>query len=83
MQSSFHLACVYNYDLMKVLNEGDMEGEESNWNLLDQFIHQNQLNIFRSVEPGLVHLWQDSCNEVESGSQEEAACNQLDHELPS
>lgn len=73
MQNSFHLACVFNYDLMKALNEGDMK-----WNLIDQFIRLKQLNIFRSVEPGLVHLWQDSCNEVESGSNEEAMCKSLD-----
>ncbi len=81
MPNSFHLACVYNFDLMKVLNEGDMEEnaeKEREWNLIDQFIHRTKLHIFRSIEPGLVHLWQDSCNDVEGGSQEEALCLQLD-----
>lgn len=84
MQDSYHLACVYNYDLMKVLdvkrNEDD-EGTEGKsddeWSLVDHFIQQKQLNVFRSVEPGLVHLWQDGCKEVDSGSQEEKLCLHL------
>lgn len=76
MQDSFHLACIYNYDLMKVL---DREGEDNeDWSLVDHSIEQQQLTIFRSVEPGLVHLWQDSCKEVETGSREEKLCLQLE-----
>lgn len=74
MQDSFHLACIYNYDLMKVLGKG--EGMDEDWSLVDRFI--DKLTIFRSVEPGLVHLWQDSCKEVETGSSEEKLCSQLE-----
>lgn len=79
MQDSFHLVCVYNYDLMKVLDGGGRSENENNaWSLVDHFIHHSQLTIFQSVEPGLVHLWQDSCKEVEVGSSEEKLCLQLD-----
>lgn len=87
MQNSYHLACVYNYDLMKALdgagrdlNEGDRRGDDTDeWSLVNHFVQQNQLRIFHSVEPGLVHLWQDGCKEVEGGSQEEKLCLQLDN----
>ncbi len=78
MPESYHLVCVFNYDLIKVLN-GNQGGEESekNWNLLNEFIKYNQLKIFRAVEPGLVHLWQDGCKEEELGMRERTLCRQL------
>lgn len=87
MQDSFHLACIYNYDLMKVLDrelEGVDEkegGADKEWSLIDHFIQQQQLIIFKSVEPGLVHLWQDSCKDVEVGSHEQKMCLQLEKTL--
>ena len=86
MQDSFHLACIYNYDLMKVLDGGGIEMEDGEddgeWSLVDHFVQlqQKQLTIFRSIDPGLVNLWQDGCNEVESGSEEQKLCLQLEKE---
>jgi hypothetical protein len=74
MQDSFHLVCIYNYDLMKVLDRKGEEESGKEWSLVDHFIKQQELTIFRSVEPGLVHLWQDSCKEVEADSQEQKLC---------
>ena len=78
MPESYHLVCVFNYDLVKVLNV-NQNGEESekNWNLLNEFIKYDQLRIFRAVEPGLVHLWQDGCKEEELGYRERTLCQQL------
>ena len=78
MPESYHLVCVFNYDLIKVLNV-NQNGEESekNWNLLNEFIRYGQLRIFRAVEPGLVHLWQDECKEEELGHRERTLCQQL------
>ena len=73
---SYHLVCVFNYDLIKVLNQ-NREGGEKNWNLLNEFIKYDQLRIFRAVEPGLVHLWQDGCKEEELGSRKRTLCQQL------
>lgn len=82
MQGSFHLACIYNHDLKKALERvgvDEKEGDyEKDWSLVDDFIEQQELIIFRSLEPGLVHLWQDSCKEVEVGSHEQTLCLQLD-----
>lgn len=85
MQTSYHLACIYNYDLMKILDKdvmirGGEEGEEEigDWSLVDHFIQDKQLRIFRSVEPGLVHMWQDGCKEVEEGTVEEKLCQRLE-----
>lgn len=78
MQNSYHLACVYNYDLMKVLEQESGEREGGEWSLVNHFVEQNELSIFRSVEPGLIHMWQDSCKEVESGSPEDKLCQQLE-----
>lgn len=79
MPESYHLVCVFNYDLVKVLNrnQDDKEESEKNWNLLNEFIKYNHLKIFRAVEPGLVHLWQDGCKEEELGSRERTLCQQL------
>ena len=78
MPESYHLVCVFNYDLVKVLN-ANQNGEESekNWNLLNEFIKYDQLRIFRAVEPGLVHLWQDGCKEEDLGQRERSLCQQL------
>ena len=77
MTESFHLVCLFNYDLLKVLNGDQKEGEGGNWNLLDKFLKDDRLKIFRAVEPGLVHLWQDGCKEEELGSTERMLCQQL------
>lgn len=78
MPESYHLVCVFNYDLIKVLNANqNREGSEKNWNLLNEFIKYDQLRIFRAVEPGLVHLWQDGCKEEELGSRKRTLCQQL------
>lgn len=81
MPESFHLICVFNYDLIKVLST-DEDGEENaakEWNLLNRFLESGQLKIFRSVEPGLVHLWQDGCREEELGSREKTLCDRLNN----
>ena len=81
MEGSFHLACIYNHDLMKALRRIGVDERDDgvkDWSLVDDVIEQQQLIIFRSVEPGLVHLWQDSCKEVEAGSHEQELCLQLD-----
>ena len=79
MPESFHLVCVFNYDLVKVLNQNNDNENESKheWNLLNRFMQFSKLKIFRSVEPGLVHLWHDGCNEEELGSTEKALCERL------
>ena len=78
MPESFHLVCVFNYDLVKVLNVNQNgEKSEKDWNLLSEFINYGQLKIFRAVEPGLVHLWQDGCKEEELGSRERTLCQRL------
>ena len=76
IQDSFHLACIYNYDLMKIINE--KEESNSDWNLVDKLILRGDVRIFRSLEPGLVHMWQDECKEVEPGSLEEKLCLKLE-----
>jgi hypothetical protein len=79
MPESYHLVCVFNYDLVKVLNanQNGEESEKQHWNLLNEFIKYDQLRIFRAVEPGLVHLWQDGCKEEELGSRKRTLCQQL------
>ena len=79
MHESFHLACVYNYDLINALNlELQRQGgNESEWNLLNLFIKFRKLEIFRSTEPGLVHLWQDGCTEEELDTRGRELCKML------
>lgn len=88
MPESFHLVCVFNYDLSKVLHANqdndEEEGEnESNaeWNLFNEFIKFGLVKIFRSIEPGLVHLWQDGCKEEEEdlGHREKTLCERLNN----
>ena len=78
MHESFHLLCTYNYDLVKVLELGK-ELKESDWNLLNLFIQYGKVTVFRSVEPGLVHLWQDGCRDEELGAavREKYLCQKL------
>ena len=80
MHESFHLTCVYNYDLVEALELGE-DLKESEWNLLNLFIQYGKLTIFRAVEPGLVHLWQDGCNEEELGEKERDLCQKLESVL--
>ena len=79
MHESFHLTCVYNYDLAGVLELGE-DLKESEWSLIDLFIGYRKLTIFRAVEPGLVHLWQDGCKEDELGPNEKSLCQRLENE---
>ena len=55
--------------------------KESKWSLIDLFIRYRKLTIFRAVEPGLVHLWQDGCKEEELGAKEKSLCQRLENEL--
>ena len=80
LHESFHLTCVYNYDLANVLELGE-EMKESEWSLLNLFIRNHKLTIFRAVEPGLVHLWQDGCKEEELGAKEKSLCQRLENAL--
>ena len=77
MQNSYHLACIYNYDLMKILLTEDGRAGEEDWSLVDSVIEQKQLRLFRAVEPSLVHMWQDGCKEVKEGNIEEKLCHKL------
>ncbi len=77
MHESFHLTCVYNYDLIEVLQLGKSL-KESEWNLLSLFIEYKKLTIFRAMEPGLLHLWQDGCKEEQLGENEKILCHKID-----
>ena len=76
MHESFHLMCVYNYDLIEVLQLGT-NLKESEWNLLNLFIEYKKLTIFRAMEPGLVHLWQDGCKEEQLREKEGTLCQKI------
>ena len=76
MHHNYHLACLYNYDLEKVLELG--RGlKEREWSLIELVLRQQRLRVFRAVEPGLVNLWQDGCSEELLGSRERTFCNKL------
>ena len=76
MHDNFHLACLYNYDLEKVLEMG--RGlKEREWSLIQLVLRQQRLRVFRSVEPGLVNLWQDGCSEELLASREKVLCDKL------
>ena len=60
MQGSYHLTCIYNEDLIKLL---ELSQHHPKLDLVDLIIQFGQLNIFRAADPGLVHLWQDGCKE--------------------
>ena len=83
MHESYHIACVYNYDLLEVLRTEPADQNQDNMSLLDLFIQFGELTIFRSVEPGLVHLWQDGCKEEDLGKTEKSLCEKLDSMLNS
>lgn len=76
MHESYHIACVYNYDLAEALKE--VSNQEEGKTLLDLFISSTELTIFRSVEPGLMHMWQDGCKEEDLGKTEKSLCEKLD-----
>ncbi len=81
MHESYHTACVYNYDLVNAL---DLYSEQDeNLTLVEMFLQLNKLTVFRSVEPGLVHLWQDGCRDEHMGQLEQALCEKLDQALHS
>ena len=51
MQGSYHLACIYNEDLIKLL---ELSQHHPKLDLVDLIIQFGQLNIFRAADPGLV-----------------------------
>lgn len=76
MHENFHLACIYNYDLERVLELG--QGlKEREWSLIELVLQYQRLHVFRAVEPGLVNLWQDGCTEEQIGSREKTLCRKL------
>ena len=76
MHENFHLACMYNYDLEQVLAAG--RGlKQREWSLIELVLRYQRLHVFRAVEPGLVHLWQDGCSEEQLGSRERTLCRNL------
>ena len=76
MHENYHLACLYNYDLIQVLGLG--RGlKEREWSLIQLVLKYRKLTVFRAVEPGLVHLWQDGCSEEDLGSRERVLCQRL------
>ena len=80
MQESHHLTCLYNSDLLSLIESG-RDLRESEWSLLELVVKQGRLRVFRAVEPGLVHLWQDGCGEGDGlGERERSLCQQLDKE---
>lgn len=81
MHESYHIACVYNSDLAYTL-ELQSEYSES-LTLVEMFLQLSKLTVFRSVEPGLVHLWQDGCKDEHLGQSEQTLCEKLDHVLHS
>ncbi|CAI8030528.1 Chondroitin sulfate synthase 3 [Geodia barretti] len=76
MDENFHLACLYNYDLARVL-EGGRDLKERDWSLIDLVMKQSGLRVFRGVEPGLVNLWQDGCTEDTLSGREKVLCEKL------
>ncbi len=79
MHESYHIACVYNSDLAYAL---ELHSEYSDsLTLVEMFLQLSKLNVFRSVEPGLVHLWQDGCKDEHMGESEQALCETLDSVL--
>ena len=76
MHENFHLACLYNYDLARVL-EGGRDLKERDWSLIDLVMKQSGLRVFRGVEPGLVNLWQDGCTEDTLSGREKVLCEKL------
>ena len=76
MQDNYHLVCLYNYDLERALSiKGGKSISDGGWNLLDLFLEEDEIKIFRAPEPGLVHLWQDSCKEEGLGQTEQKLCS--------
>ena len=76
MRENFHLSCLYNYDLERVLELG--RGlKEREWSLIELVLRYQRLHVFRSVEPGLVNLWQDGCTEEQLGNREKTLCRKL------
>ena len=74
MQDSYHLACIYNEDLIKVL---ELSQDYPKLDLVDLVIFYGQLNIFRAADPGLVHLWQDGCKEYNLDQRGKALCHNI------
>lgn len=77
MHKSFHLVCVYNYDLIEALQIGK-DLKESEWKLLSLFSEYKKLKLFRAMEPGLLHLWQGGCKEELLGEKEKALCDKIE-----
>lgn len=77
MQEGFHTACVYNNDLVKVLDHEEEKKEDQYWSLLDMFEQVEGMTVFRAVEPGLIHLWQESCKDVAIDSEEGKLCSKV------
>ena len=75
MHGSYHLGCIYNEDLIKVL---ELSENHPKLDLVDLVILSRQLNIFRAADPGLVHLWQDGCKEYNLERREKALCQNIE-----
>lgn len=75
MQGSYHLSCIYNEDLIKLL---ELSQDHPKLGLVDLVILSKELSVFRAADPGLVHLWQDGCKENSLGQREKALCHNIE-----
>lgn len=75
MQGSYHLSCIYNEDLIKLL---ELSQDHPKLDLIELVILSGQLSIFRAADPGLVHLWQDGCKEYTLEHREKALCHSIE-----
>lgn len=75
MPGSYHLSCIYNEDLIKLL---ELSQDHPKLDLVDLVVLSGQLNIFRAPDPGLVHLWQDGCKEYTLEHREKALCHSIE-----
>lgn len=76
MQGSYHIGCIYNEDLIKVL---ELSQDHPKLDLVDLVILSGQLDIFRAADPGLVHLWQDGCKEYTLEHREKILCHTIEN----
>ena len=78
LSDGYHTLCVYNSDLRRVVHTSQREVTQTgNWNVLKGIVTEGHLDVFRSVDPGLVHLWHYRCHEIPHGHPDNKQCTQF------
>ena len=77
LADSYHTLCIYNDDLKRIVGLVREPSQTRKLSILEEIVREGKLNVFRSVDPGLMHMWQQRCGEIPTTHPDRSKCAQF------